>query len=102
MSPQGLFETAAKTYRSRASVAASIDFDWDDGPAAVEDSVWQTADDGDALQLSSTEARGQLRQGKLLEGFASLQSSLQDTRVNLTQAPPFDILRSVDGIQSVG
>ena len=61
---QGLFEIAARTYRSRASVAASIDFDSDDSPADDEYMFWQTADGDDLLQPSSTAAGVQHRHGE--------------------------------------
>ncbi len=76
MSPQGLFEIAAKTYRSRASVAASVDFDFDDSSGAEEESSWQTSDDGDALLSPPTVLKAQLRHGALLDWMPSLQSSM--------------------------
>ena len=61
--PQGLFEIAARTYRSRASVAASLDGDLDDDGDTGE-SLWEmAADDDDSFELAATGSSIQLRQG---------------------------------------
>ena len=60
LSPQGLFEIAARTYRSRASVAASLD---DDGAEDAGISTWDMATDIESSQLAATGIDAQMLPG---------------------------------------
>ena len=57
---QGLFEIAARTYRNRASVAASLDED-DAGDAGEFD--WDMETDDDTLELAAASNGTQLQSG---------------------------------------
>ena len=77
--PQGLFEIAARTYRSRASVAASLDEDQDDGVHASE-AVWETATDDEDLDWAAASNGAQLRQGGQNAGWPAFMASLEPAR----------------------
>ena len=48
---QGLFEIAARTYRNRASIAASLD---EDDALDAGEAIWEMATDDESLELAAT------------------------------------------------